>query len=139
MEQPTSNSPLQLIVGPTMSHRRVLYISLVGFGFLVGLVLLAGYLGYSGSDRIQDAAQALTREHGLQSDRGTSLEGKIVKETQLLIDQLALVLGFCFFLAVQVNVFTCALVWMIRTRVCVEITMCVCVFICTEVFVWILI
>ena len=67
MDQPTSNSPLQLIVGPTMSHRRVLYISLVGFGFLVGLVLLAGYLGYSGSDRIQDAAQALTREHGLQS------------------------------------------------------------------------
>ena len=111
MDQPTSNSPLQLIVGPTMSHRRVLYISLVGFGFLVGLVLLAGYLGYSGSDRIQDAAQALTREHGLQSDRGASLEGKIVKETQLLIDQLALVLGFCFLLAVGTAAMT---LWMLH-------------------------
>ncbi len=98
--QKSANSHLDLVVDPPIPRKRVLYISLLGFGLLVGLVSLAGYLGYSGSDRIQDAAQALVRENVLQSDRGAELEAKIVNETQLMIDRLGWVLGLCFVFAV---------------------------------------
>ena len=48
---PTGNSPLELVTDPPMSRRRVLQVSQAGFGLMVCLVLLAAFLGYSGSDR----------------------------------------------------------------------------------------
>ena len=71
----------------------------LGFGFVVGLVLLAAYLGYRGSDRIQDTAQSLVRENLVNSARGTQVEALIVRQSQDLIDGLAWVLGLCFILA----------------------------------------
>jgi signal transduction histidine kinase len=65
----------------------------------VGLVLLAAYLGYRGSGRIQETAQTLVREHLLPAGRGASLEAMIVEQSQELIEQLAWVLGICFLLA----------------------------------------
>jgi signal transduction histidine kinase len=95
----TTNSPLDLVVDPPMSRAQVLRISLVGFGLVVGLVLLAAYLGYRGSDNIQDTAQAISRENFIRTGVGSTLEAKIVKESQELLDQLAWVLGLCFLLA----------------------------------------
>jgi signal transduction histidine kinase len=66
---------------------------------VVGLVLLAAYLGYQGSGRIQDTAQALVREHLIHSERGAQVEEMIVQQSQELIDNLAWVLGLCFLLA----------------------------------------
>ena len=92
-------SPLELATEPPMSRGRVLLTAVIGFGSVVGLVLLAAYLGHHGSSRIQDTAQALIREHLVQSGRGAEIEARIVRETQELIDQLAWVLGLCFLLA----------------------------------------
>ena len=94
-----SNSPLGLVVSPPMSREQVLWVSLTGFTLVVGFVLLAAYMGYQGSDRIQDTAQALLKEHLVQSDRGAEVEALIVRETQELIDKLAWVLGLCILLA----------------------------------------
>ena len=86
---------------PPMSRGRVLRIALVGFALVVGLVLMAAYLGYRGSDRIQNTAQALVREHLVQSERGAEVEAIIVKQTQEMIDELGWVLGLCFLLAMM--------------------------------------
>jgi signal transduction histidine kinase len=95
---PSVSGPLELVVNPPVSRSRVLRISILGFGLVVGLVLLAAYLGYRGSDRIQDTAQTLIRE-GITGGRGVELEARIVQESQELLDQLAWVLGLCFLLA----------------------------------------
>lgn len=95
-----SKSPLELVIDPPMSRARVLRVALIGFGLVVGLVLLAAYLGYRGSDRIRDMAQALVREHLIRSERGAQVEAIIVRESQELMDDLAWVLGICFVLAV---------------------------------------
>lgn len=93
-----SGSPLELVTEPPMSHRRVLQISMIGFGLVVGLVLLAAFLGYNRSDQIQNTAQELIKGN-LVSGRGAQVEARIVRETQDLIDQLSWVLGLCFLLA----------------------------------------
>lgn len=100
MEQPTSPAAtLGLVTAPPMSRRRVLQVATVGFGLVVALVLLAAYLGYRGSSRIQDTAQELVRQHLVQDKRGAELEAVIVAETQELIDELSWVLGLCFLIA----------------------------------------
>ena len=100
-----------LVTEPPMSRARVMRVSLIGFALVVGFVLLAGYLGYRGSNRIQDTAQELLREHLLDSPRGAQIEAIIVRETQDLIDNLAWVLGLCFLLAVGTAGLT---VWIIQ-------------------------
>jgi len=105
------HSPVELVTEPPMSRARVLSVAIVGFALVVGLVMLAAYLGYSGSNRIQDTAQALVREHLVLSGRGTELEALIVRETQDLIDRLTWVLGLCFLLAAGTAALT---VWIIQ-------------------------
>jgi signal transduction histidine kinase len=94
-----------------MSRGRVLRVAVAGFGLLVGLVLLAAFLGYSGSNQIQDTAQDLIRERLVQSERGAQLEALIVNETQQLLDRLSWVLGLCFLLAAATAALT---VWIIH-------------------------
>ncbi len=84
---------------------------MIGFGLVVGLVLLAAYLGYRGSDRIQDTAQLLVREGLVQSDRAASLEARIEQQSQELLDNLAWVLGLCIALAVGTAVLA---IWIIQ-------------------------
>ncbi|MFN7921922.1 MAG: sensor histidine kinase [Bryobacteraceae bacterium] len=98
-------------VNEPMTSARVLHVAMAGFGLLVGLVLLAAYLGYRGSDRIQDTAQALLREHVIQSARGEQIEALIERQTQDLIDKLAWVLGSCILLAAGTAALT---VWIIQ-------------------------
>lgn len=105
------HAPLELLTEPPMSRDKVLRVSMAGFGLVVGLMLLAAYLGYRGSDQIQDTAQALIREQLVHSDRGAQVEALIVKQTQELIDALAWVLGFCLLLAVATAGLT---VWIIQ-------------------------
>jgi signal transduction histidine kinase len=105
------NSPLELVTEPPMSRDRVVLVSLLGFGLVVGLVLLAAYLGYRGSDRIQDTAQSLVREQLIHSDRGAQVEALIVRQSQELIDELGWVLGLCFVLAAATAGLT---VWIIQ-------------------------
>lgn len=106
-----ANSPLKLVIDPPMSRARVLHVALIGFGLVVGLVLLAAYLGYRGSNQIQNTAQALVREHLVQSGRGAEVEAIIVRQTQELIDDMAWVLGLCFLLAAGTAGLT---VWIIQ-------------------------
>ena len=93
------NSPIKLVMDPPISRARVVRIAVIGFALVVGLVLLAAYLGYHGSNKIQDTAQDLIRENLVQSGRGAEIEALIVRETQELIDRLSWVLGLCFLLA----------------------------------------
>lgn len=94
-----------------MSQRRVTWIALAGFGLLVGLVLLAAFLGYRGSVEIQSTAQDMIREDVIRSGRGAQLEARIEQQSQELIDQLAWVLGLCFLMAVGSGAM---MVWVIR-------------------------
>ena len=104
-------SPIQLMTEPSMSRGRVLKVAAAGFSLVVGLVLLAAYLGYTGSDRIQNTAQELIRDNLVQSERAAKLEAMIVAETQELIDRLSWVLGLCFLLAAGTAALT---VWIIQ-------------------------
>ena len=106
------NSPLGLVTDPPMSRSKVVRVALIGFAFVVGCVLLAAYLGYRGSDRIQETASALVRENLIQSERGAQLEAIIVQQTQELMDELAWVLGLCFLLAATTAGLT---VWIIQS------------------------
>ena len=63
-----------------MSSSRVLLVATVGFGLVVGLVLLAAFLGDRGSNGIQDTIQELLREHLLQSERRAQLGTLIEKK-----------------------------------------------------------
>jgi len=94
-----SNVPLGLVVDPPMSRWRILRVALAGFGLVVCLVLLAAGLGYRGSGRIQETAQSMIREDVIRTGRGAELEGRIVQESQELLDELAWVLGVCSVLA----------------------------------------
>lgn len=107
----TMKTPLGLVTDPPMSRKRVMRVALTGFTLVVGFVLLAAYLGYRGSDQIQTTAQSLIREHLVQSERGTQVEGMIIRQTQELIDNLAWVLGLCFLLAASTAGLT---VWIIQ-------------------------
>ena len=78
---------------------------------MAALVLLAAWLGYEGSARIQDTAQALVREKLIQSSRAAEIEALIVHESQQLIDNLAWVLGLCILLAAGTAGMT---VWVIQ-------------------------
>ncbi len=102
---------LETFAEPPMTSRRVIRVALIGFVCVVGFVLLAAWLGYRGSDRIQNTAQDLVREHLVQTDRGVEIEARIVRETQELIDDLAWVLGLCFLLAAGTAGLT---VWIIQ-------------------------
>ena len=104
-------SPLELLTEPPMSRERVLRVAVAGFGLVVGLVLLAAYLGYRDANRIQDTAQELIRGNLVQTERGAQVEARIVSETQELIDQLSWVLGLCFLLAAGTASLT---VWIIQ-------------------------
>jgi signal transduction histidine kinase len=104
-------SSVALLGEPAMSHRRVLVIAIAGFSLVVMLVLLAGFLGYQGSGRIQDTAQQLVRYSLVQSERGAQVEAAIISETQHLIDQLIWVLGVCCLLAAATAALT---VWIIK-------------------------
>src|SRR5215211_3025142 len=108
----TASAParLALVTDPPMSRHSVMRVALAGFAFLVGLVLLAAWLGYQGSDRIQETAQALVREKLIQSPRAAEIESLIVRESQQLIDSLAWVLGLCIVLAMGTGAMT---VWML--------------------------
>ena len=90
---------MDLAVEPLLSRSAVLRVSIVGFGLVVALVLLAAYLGYDRSNEIQDSAQALVREHVVDTQRGLALEARIVAQTQALLDGLVWVLGICILLA----------------------------------------
>ncbi|BDC49417.1 hypothetical protein F183_A17330 [Bryobacterales bacterium F-183] len=83
----------------------------VGFALMVAMVLLAAYVGYRGSDRIQDTAQTLIREQLVRSARGAEVESLIVEETQELVDELRWVLGLCIVLAFGTAGLT---VWLIQ-------------------------
>jgi len=112
MEQSTlPTATLGLVTAPPMSRRRVLQVATVGFGLVVALVLLAAYLGYRGSNRIQDTAQELVRQHLVQDKRGAEVEAVIVTETQELIDELSWVLGLCSLIAAGTAGLT---VWIIQ-------------------------
>jgi signal transduction histidine kinase len=82
-----------------MSRERVLRTALIGFALVVGLVLVAGWVGYRGSERIQDAARDLVRDHLVESERGLQVEAMIVQQSRELVNELAWVLGLCFILA----------------------------------------
>ena len=75
---------------PLLSRTAVLRVSLVGFGLVVALVLLAAYLGYDRSNAIQDSAQSLVREHVVDTARGRELEAQIVEQTKTLLDELSM-------------------------------------------------
>ncbi len=110
-DTPISNAPIGFVTGPPMSAGRVTRVALAGFVFVVGFVLLAAFLGYRGSGRIQDTAQSLLREHLVQSERGAEVEALIIRQTQELIDNLVWVLGLCFLLAAGTAGLT---VWIIQ-------------------------
>ncbi|MBI4890879.1 MAG: sensor histidine kinase [Acidobacteria bacterium] len=101
MKEPSTpaNSLLELVTEPAMSRVRVLRFAAAGFVLVVGLVLLAAYLGYQGSNRIQNTAQEMVRYHLVELARGAEIEKSIIAETQNLIDRLIWVLGLCFVLA----------------------------------------
>ena len=110
-EQAARNStPEQTLSSSPVTRRRVLQVTTIGFALLVGLVLLAAYLGYRGSDEIQDTAQELVRQN-LVSARGAQIEAVIVSRTQELLDQLTWILGACFLLAALI---AALMVWVIR-------------------------
>lgn len=95
----TPAARMQLVTAPPMSRGRVLMIAAIGFALVVGLVLFAAYVGWEGSNRIQDTAEELVRDNLVNSERGARVKDLIVRQTQLMIDQLSWVLGLCFVLA----------------------------------------
>jgi signal transduction histidine kinase len=99
-----------------MSSSRVLLVTTLGFALVVGLVLLAAYLGYRGSNGIQDTVQELLKEQLVQSERGAQLGVMIENETQELLDRLYLVLGLCFMLAAGTAALTIGVIRRAFTR-----------------------
>lgn len=89
-----------------MSQKFVLRVMILGFALVVMLVLAAAYLGYQGSKNIQSTAQELVREHLVPEGKGSELEQQIEAESELLLNELELILGTCFLLAVGTSVFT---------------------------------
>lgn len=108
---PPAPPEMDLAVEPLLPRSAVLRVSLVGFGLVLTLVLLAAYLGYDRSNEIQDSAQSLVREQLVDTDRGRELEARIVTQTQSLLDGLVWVLGICILLAIGTAGMT---VWIIQ-------------------------
>lgn len=94
-----------------LSQRNVLRMLAVGFAVVVVLVIAAAYVGYQGSRSIHEKAQELVRGHFVSSGRGAELEQQIEQQSQLLLDELEIVLGFCLVMA-----FACAAVTVYTTR-----------------------
>lgn len=82
-----------------LSQQNVLRILTLGFALVVVLVIAAAYVGYQGSKSIHENAQELVRGHFVSSGRGAELEAKIEEQSQLLLDELELVLGVCLVMA----------------------------------------
>jgi signal transduction histidine kinase len=94
-----------------LSQRNVLRMLAFGFALVVVLVIAAAYVGYQGSRSIHEKAQELVRGHFVSSGRGAELEQQIEEQSQLLLDELELVLGVCLIMA-----FACAAVTVYTTR-----------------------
>lgn len=94
-----------------MPRAAIVRAAAIGFALMVSMVLLAAYVGYRGSGRIQDTAQTLIREQLVRSARGAEVESLIVEETQELVDELRWVLGLCIVLAFGTAGLT---VWLIQ-------------------------
>ena len=94
-----------------MPRTAIVRAAAIGFALMVTMVLLAAYVGYRGSGRIQDTAQTLIREQLVRSARGAEVESLIVEETQELVDELRWVLGLCIVLAFGTAGLT---VWLIQ-------------------------
>ncbi|MEP7363784.1 MAG: ATP-binding protein [Acidobacteriota bacterium] len=88
------------ILSPPMSRQTVLRVMVLGFGLVVLLVMAAAYVGYQGSQQIQENAQDLVREHLLNTERATELETRIEEQSGRLLGGLIWILGACFVLAV---------------------------------------
>jgi signal transduction histidine kinase len=100
------HNPLTLVLSPPMTRQTILRIMIFGFGLMVFLVLAAAYFGYQGSNDIQDSAQNLVREGAVTPERGAKVATRIETETQKLLDELTLILGLCFILALGGAVLT---------------------------------
>ncbi len=83
-----------------LSQQNVLRILALGFAAVVSLVIGAAYVGYQGSRSIHENAQELVRGHFVSSGRGAELESRIEEQSQLLLDELEIVLGICLVMAV---------------------------------------
>jgi signal transduction histidine kinase len=93
-----------------MSQRNLLRVMALGFGLVVFLVLTAAYLGYQGSRSIQADARRLVKDHLLTSERGSEMEAQIEQGSEELLNNLEIVLGACFLLAVGCSGFT---IWLV--------------------------
>lgn len=95
-----SSDPISLVLAPPMPRQTALRVMMLGFGLMVLLVVGAAYVGLRGSRDIRDSAQALVREHIVDSSRGATLEARIEKQSEELLGRLIWILGACFLLAV---------------------------------------
>ncbi len=74
--------------------------AVAGFVLVVGLVLLAAYFGFEGTNDILRASRRLIQENLLRGKMGAQVEGLIVQETKELVQRLNWVLGLCLLLGV---------------------------------------
>lgn len=102
----TGQDPISLVVAPPMSRRNVVRVMVLGFGLTLLLVVAAAFVGYQGSQAIEDHARELVREHLVDSRRGSELEAKIEQDSRGLMSGLIWILGACFTLAMSGSALT---------------------------------
>jgi len=88
----------------------------LGFTLLVLLVIAAVIVGFRGSLFIQQSAQQMVREHLVSDGRGSELEAEIEAQSQLLIQELGLILGGCLLLAGGCSIMTILVITRTLTR-----------------------